>query len=62
MAVLVIGILGEFDALPGLAQSSAPYKEKINNETGAGHACGHHFIWSSFSLGCSSCERMDSGK
>ena len=40
----VIGILGEFDALPGLAQSSAPFKEKINNETGAGHACGHHLF------------------
>lgn len=40
----VIGILGEFDALPGLAQSTSPFKEMINNETGAGHACGHHLF------------------
>ena len=40
----IIGILGEFDALPGLAQTSSPFKEVINNETGAGHACGHHLF------------------
>ena len=40
----VIGILGEFDALPGLAQSTSPFKEMINNGTGAGHACGHHLF------------------
>ena len=40
----VIGILGEFDALPGLAQSTSPFKETINNNTGAGHACGHHLF------------------
>ena len=40
----VIGILGEFDALPGLAQSKSPFKEVIDNGTGAGHACGHHLF------------------
>ena len=40
----VIAILGEFDALPGLAQSTSPFKEVINNTTGAGHACGHHLF------------------
>ena len=40
----IIGILGEFDALPGLAQSTSPFKEIINNESGAGHACGHHLF------------------
>ena len=40
----VIGILGEFDALPGLAQTNAPFKEVISNETGGGHACGHHLF------------------
>ena len=40
----VIGILGEFDALPGLAQSASPFKEVIDNGTGAGHACGHHLF------------------
>ena len=40
----VIGILGEFDALPGLAQTNSPFKEVIDNSTGAGHACGHHLF------------------
>ena len=40
----IIGILGEFDALPGLAQSNSPFKEVVSNETGAGHACGHHLF------------------
>ena len=40
----IIGILGEFDALPGLAQSNSPFKEVASNETGAGHACGHHLF------------------
>ena len=40
----IIGILGEFDALPGLAQTNAPFKEVANNNTGAGHACGHHLF------------------
>ncbi|MFL2690012.1 MAG: amidohydrolase, partial [Gammaproteobacteria bacterium] len=40
----VIGILGEFDALPGLAQTSSPYKELAINDTNAGHACGHHLF------------------
>ena len=39
-----IAILGEFDALPGLAQSNSPFKEVIDNDTGAGHACGHHLF------------------
>tara|TARA_Y100000590_G_scaffold78039_2_gene86710 strand:+ start:32263 stop:33687 length:1425 start_codon:yes stop_codon:yes gene_type:complete len=39
----VIGILGEFDALPGVSQSISPFKEKYKNNT-AGHACGHHLF------------------
>lgn len=38
----VIGILGEYDALPGLSQKALPYK--VSNETRAGHACGHHLF------------------
>ena len=40
----IIGILGEFDALPGLAQTTSPFKEIKENKTGAGHACGHHLF------------------
>jgi aminobenzoyl-glutamate utilization protein B len=38
----VIGILGEFDALPGLSQSANPEKQSLNGV--AGHACGHHLF------------------
>mgnify|MGYP001324781605 CR=1 FL=1 len=40
----IIGILGEYDALPGLAQTSSPFKEVALNETNGGHACGHHLF------------------
>ena len=40
----IIGILGEYDALPGLAQTASPFKEVALNETNGGHACGHHLF------------------
>ena len=36
----IIGILAEYDALPGLSQKTVPYRESLS-EGGAGHACGH---------------------
>lgn len=39
----VIGILAEFDALPGLSQDTSASKTPINNKN-AGHACGHHLF------------------
>lgn len=39
----VIGIVGEFDALPGLSQDATPFKKAIA-EGGAGHGCGHHLF------------------
>ena len=39
----IIGILGEFDALPGLSQDTVPYKSP-RNEEGAGHGCGHNLF------------------
>jgi len=41
----VIGILGEFDALPGVSQTASPFKEK-RDDVNAGHACGHHLFGS----------------
>lgn len=38
----VIGILGEYDALPGLSQEAVPEKQSAGGE--AGHACGHHLF------------------
>ncbi|MEO1050037.1 MAG: amidohydrolase [Bacteroidota bacterium] len=39
----VIGILGEFDALPGLSQKTVPTKDPLN-EGSAGHGCGHNLF------------------
>ena len=39
----VIGILAEFDALPGVSQKAIPRREAVI-EDGAGHACGHHLF------------------
>ncbi|HEY4151662.1 MAG TPA: amidohydrolase [Chitinophagaceae bacterium] len=39
----VIGILGEFDALPGMSQEAVPEKIAIAGKA-AGHACGHHLF------------------
>jgi aminobenzoyl-glutamate utilization protein B len=39
----VIGILAEYDALPGLSQDSTPYK-KVLQEDGGGHGCGHNLF------------------
>ncbi len=39
----IIGILGEFDALPGISQKASPVKEPL--EAGApGHGCGHNLF------------------
>jgi aminobenzoyl-glutamate utilization protein B len=39
----VIGILAEFDALPGLGQAAEPAKKTIEGKN-AGHGCGHHLF------------------
>ncbi len=39
----IIGILGEFDALPGLSQKAIPSKEALNTGA-AGHGCGHNMF------------------
>ena len=39
----VIGILGEFDALPGLSQNTVPTKNP-RNEGAPGHGCGHNLF------------------
>ena len=39
----VIGILAEFDALPGLAQEAVAEKKSIQGKAG-GHGCGHHLF------------------
>jgi aminobenzoyl-glutamate utilization protein B len=39
----VIGILAEFDALPGISQDAVPEQKTIADKK-AGHACGHHLF------------------
>lgn len=39
----IIGIMAEFDALPGVSQDAVPFRQPIV-EGGAGHACGHHLF------------------
>lgn len=39
----VIGILAEFDALPGLSQQAVPTKQPVVEGAG-GHACGHNLF------------------
>ncbi len=39
----VIGIVGEFDALPGLSQAAEP-ERRVLVADGAGHGCGHHLF------------------
>ncbi len=39
----VIGVLAEFDALPGINQDAVPVRQPIEGKS-AGHACGHHLF------------------
>lgn len=39
----VIGILGEYDALPGLSQDRVPYQKPLV-DGGNGHGCGHNLF------------------
>lgn len=39
----IIGILGEYDALPGLSQKLTAVKDPVQND-GPGHGCGHNLF------------------
>ncbi|MEJ2206647.1 MAG: amidohydrolase [Gemmatimonadota bacterium] len=39
----VIGMMGEFDALPGINQDRVPVRQPIEGKT-SGHACGHNLF------------------
>lgn len=45
----VIGILGEFDALPGLSQEAVPTRKPVTAAT-PGHGCGHNLLGSAAAL------------
>lgn len=58
----VIGILGEFDALPGISQKAQPEKEALT-EGAPGHGCGHN-LFGAASLGAAVAlkERIAAGR
>ena len=57
-----IGILAEYDALPGINQSKSPERDPIIGKN-AGHACGHHlFGTASISAGIAIKELIAAGK
>mgnify|MGYP000208991385 CR=1 FL=1 len=39
----VVGILAEYDALPGVSQAAVPERQ-VREDQNAGHACGHHLF------------------
>jgi len=45
----VLALLGEYDALPGLAQQPVPYQAAIDGQD-FGHGCGHHLFGSAGAL------------
>lgn len=58
----VIGILGEFDALPGLSQNKVPTKSPLHDGK-PGHGCGHNlFGTASLSAAISIKEMIEQGK
>ncbi|MES2848412.1 MAG: amidohydrolase [Bacteroidota bacterium] len=58
----VIGILAEYDALPGLSQDSSATKATIANKNN-GHACGHHlFGTGSVAAGVAIKKLLEAGK
>jgi len=59
----VIAILGEYDALPELAQSADPFRRKLKEGNGYGHGCGHHLFGAASASACIALkEQMEKGK
>lgn len=59
----VIGVLGEFDALPGLTQTSAAERQPRADGNSYGHGCGHHlFGTASASAAIAVAEQIKAGK
>ncbi len=58
----VIGILGEYDALPGLSQECLPYKKPLTSGA-PGHGCGHNLLGVAGIASCFALKQaLDSGE
>ena len=53
----VIGVLGEFDALPGLSQDCVPYKQPLVHGA-PGHGCGHNLLGVAGIAACFALQQM----
>lgn len=40
----ILGILAEYDALPGLGNEPVPYREARKDQVTSGHGCGHNLL------------------
>jgi aminobenzoyl-glutamate utilization protein B len=58
----VVGIMGEYDALPELSQEAVPFRKPREGGNGYGQACGHHlFGVASLSAACAIAEQIKAG-
>ena len=39
-----LGLLAEYDALPGLGNEAVPYREPRKDQVSSGHGCGHNLL------------------
>jgi aminobenzoyl-glutamate utilization protein B len=40
----ILGLLAEYDALPGLGSESVPYRAPRKDQVTSGHGCGHNLL------------------
>src|SRR5437763_16556514 len=40
----ILGLLAEYDALPGLGNEAVPYREPRKDQITSGHGCGHNLL------------------
>lgn len=40
----ILGLLAEYDALPGLGNEPVPYRQPRNDQVSSGHGCGHNLL------------------
>ena len=40
----ILGLLAEYDALPGLGNEPVPYREPRKDQVTSGHGCGHNLL------------------
>lgn len=54
----IIGILAEFDALPGVGNAAVPKRQPREDDTSAGHGCGHNVFGAASTAGAIALKRV----